>query len=100
MTEFKANPEGPEQSESGKFQTGKVVNISLAHLSHDVYSAFLAPLLPLLITKLNLSLSAVAILDIARKIPQLLNPLIGLIADRLSSKSDDLSLQEQLRWSQ
>ncbi len=68
------------------FQTGKVAAISAAHLSHDVFSAFLAPLLPLLITKLNLSLSAVAILDIARKIPQLLNPVIGLLADRICVK--------------
>lgn len=68
------------------FQTGKVATIATAHLSHDVFSAFLAPLLPLLIAKLNLSLSAVAILDIARKIPQLLNPLIGLLADRICVK--------------
>jgi FSR family fosmidomycin resistance protein-like MFS transporter len=60
--------------------------ISLAHLSHDVFSAFLPPLLPLLIAKLGLSLSAVALLDIARKIPQLTNPLIGLLADRVCLK--------------
>ncbi len=75
-----------DPSAEGRFQTGKVVNISLAHLSHDVYSSFLAPLLPLLIAKLGLSLSAVAVLDIARKIPQLLNPLIGLVADRVCVK--------------
>jgi len=68
------------------FQTGKVATISVAHLSHDIFSSFLAPLLPLLITRLGLSLSAVAILDIARKIPQLLNPLLGLMADRVCMK--------------
>lgn len=83
MTE--SNPAAQLKTEE-EFQTGKVVTISAAHLSHDVFSAFLAPLLPLLITKLNLSLSAVAILDIARKIPQLLNPLIGLLADRICVK--------------
>lgn len=71
---------------TGTFQSGKVAAISLAHLSHDVFSAFLAPLLPLLIVKLGLSLSAVALLDIARKIPQLFNPLIGLLADRVCLK--------------
>ena len=71
---------------TGRFQSGKVAAISVAHLSHDVFSSFLAPLLPLLIAKLGLSLSAVAILDIARKIPQLFNPLIGLMADRMCVK--------------
>jgi MFS transporter, FSR family, fosmidomycin resistance protein len=80
MTEKKTTENGDN------FQTGKVATISAAHLSHDVFSAFLAPLLPLLIAKLNLSLSAVAILDIARKIPQLLNPMIGLLADRICVK--------------
>ena len=75
----------PERRESG-FQTGNVTLISLAHLSHDVFSAFLAPLLPLLIAKLGLSLSAVGLLDVARKAPQLSNPLIGLLADRMCVK--------------
>ncbi len=75
-----------DRQDRDSFQSGKVVTISAAHLSHDVFSSFLAPLLPLLIAKLNLSLSAVAILDIARKIPQLLNPLIGLMADRICVK--------------
>jgi len=73
-------------SKPDKFQTGKVASISAAHLSHDVFSSFLAPLLPLIIAKLGLSLSMVALLDIARKIPQLANPLIGLLADRMCVK--------------
>ncbi len=86
MTELRNDkPEKREENEAG-FQTGKIVTISVAHLSHDVFSSFLAPLLPLLIAKLGLSLSAVAILDIARKVPQLLNPLIGLLADRVCVK--------------
>lgn len=77
----------PEESpDPGRFQTGKVASISAAHLSHDIFSSFLAPLLPLLIGKLGLSLSMVALLDIARKVPQLANPLIGLLADRICVK--------------
>jgi len=68
---------------SGKFQFGKVLTVSFAHLSHDIYSAFLAPILPLLIAKLNISLSMAGLLDVARKLPSLFNPLIGLIADRV-----------------
>lgn len=86
MTEQQENEESAPNSANSQFQTGKVATISAAHLSHDVFSSFLAPLLPLLIAKLGLSLSAVAILDIARKIPQLLNPLLGLMADRMCMK--------------
>jgi len=75
-----------QQTQDRNFQTGNVVTISLAHLSHDVFSSFLAPLLPLLITRFGLSLSAVALLDITRKIPQLFNPLLGLLADRICVK--------------
>ncbi len=69
-----------------EFQTANVVTISLAHLSHDVYSSFLAPLLPLFISRFDLSLSAVALLDITRKIPHLFNPILGLLADRICVK--------------
>lgn len=75
-----------EAAEQHGFQTGKVATISAAHLSHDVFSSFLPPLLPLLIDKLGLSLSMVGLLDIARKVPQLANPLIGLLADRICVK--------------
>jgi len=66
-----------------KFQFGNVLTLSFAHLSHDIYSAFLAPLLPLLISKLGISLSLAGLLDITRKLPSLFNPFVGLIADRI-----------------
>ena len=69
-----------------KFQTEKVLTISFAHLFHDVYAAFLAPMLPLLIAKLGISLSMSSLLDITRKIPALLNPFIGLLADKICVK--------------
>ena len=31
------------------FQTGKILALSIGHFVHDVYSSFLAPLLPLLL---------------------------------------------------
>jgi FSR family fosmidomycin resistance protein-like MFS transporter len=81
------NPEPVESaSKRGGFQAGNVSAISFAHLSHDVFSSFLAPMLPLLIAKLGLSLSAVGLLDVARKAPQLANPVVGLLADRLCLK--------------
>ena len=46
------------------FQTGKILALSIAHFIHDVYSSFLAPLLPLLIEKLSMSLTRAGFLSI------------------------------------
>lgn len=66
-----------------KFEFGKITTISLAHLVHDTFSSFLAPLLPLLIEKLSLSYSFVGLLTVVQRIPSLLNPFVGLLADKL-----------------
>jgi len=71
---------------SRKKQTNQVTTISLAHLAHDTYSSFLAPILPLLIEKLGMSLVMSAFLDIARKLPSLLNPFFGLLAERSDAR--------------
>jgi len=65
-----------------KFQTGKVISISFAHLVHDVYSSFLAPLLPLLIEKLGISYSMAGLLSIFQQFGSLMSPIIGIVADR------------------
>ncbi len=70
-------------SDKNKFQTGNVVLISIAHTLHDIFSSFLAPILPLLIEKLNFSYSLAGLLTIFQRGPSLLNPVIGLIADKL-----------------
>jgi FSR family fosmidomycin resistance protein-like MFS transporter len=51
---------------------------------HDTYSAFLAPLLPLIIEKLALSLTLAGSLQIFLQLPSLLTPFIGYMADRIS----------------
>jgi len=68
----------------GEFQTGKILVLSIAHFVHDVYSSFLAPLLPLLIEKLSMSLTQAGFLSLVMQIPALLNPYIGVLADRIS----------------
>ncbi len=68
----------------GGFQTGKILTLSIAHFIHDVYSSFLAPLLPLLIEKLSMSLTQAGFLSTVMQIPALLNPYIGVLADRIS----------------
>lgn len=69
--------------DDNKFQTGNVITISIAHFIHDVYSSFLAPLLPLLIDKFSISLSFASFLTIVQRLPSLLNPLVGYAADKL-----------------
>lgn len=66
-----------------KFQTGNILTISIAHLVHDTYSSFLAPLLPLLIEKFSISYSLAGLFTVFQRLPSLLNPVIGLIADKL-----------------
>ena len=72
--------------ESQKFKKNEVLVLSLAHLAHDMFSAILAPLLPLLIAKLGMSLSVTAFLDIIRRVPALFNPILGLLVERTGSK--------------
>ncbi len=66
------------------FQLSRVLFISLSHFVHDVYTSFLAPLLPLIIDKLSLTLSQAGLLSTVMQIPALANPLIGLFADNRS----------------
>jgi FSR family fosmidomycin resistance protein-like MFS transporter len=67
-----------------EFQIGKIMALSVAHFIHDVYSSFLSPLLPLLIEKLSLSLTQAGFLSTVMQLPALLNPYIGVLADRVS----------------
>ncbi len=67
-----------------RFQTGKILALSIAHFIHDVYSSFLSPLLPLLIEKLSLTLTQAGFLSTVMQLPALLNPYIGVLADRIS----------------
>lgn len=67
---------------NGKFRVWRVIDISIAHFVHDVYSSFLAPILPLLIDKLGLSYFLASTLPLFGRIPSALNFLIGLIAEK------------------
>jgi len=69
-----------------RFQTGNILLISLTHFVHDVYSSFLAPILPLLIEKIGMSYTLAGFLTVVQRLPSLLNPIIGLAADKVSVK--------------
>lgn len=68
------------------FQTGKVMLVSFAHLMHDIYSSFLAPLLPLLIDKFSLSYSGAGALSLLQRLPVLINPIVGIMADKIAMR--------------
>ena len=61
-----------------------VFAVALGHFTHDVYSAFLAPLLPILQERLGIGYALTGNLAVFTQIPSLLNPFIGYLADRVS----------------
>jgi FSR family fosmidomycin resistance protein-like MFS transporter len=66
------------------FSTSKVASISAAHHIHDIYTSFLAPILPLLMEKYGINYSMAGLLNVIQRIPSLFNPFVGMIADKMS----------------
>lgn len=60
--------------------------ISFGHLVHDTYSSFLSPLLPLLIEKFSMTYSMASLLGLLQRLPNMLNPFLGLLADRMAMR--------------
>jgi MFS transporter, FSR family, fosmidomycin resistance protein len=73
-----------KQPQSSEYKTNLVLALSLTHFLHDIYASFLAPLLPLLIKQLSMSLSRAGFLFTVMQVPALMNPYIGTLADRIS----------------
>jgi len=74
------------RSTDKKFQSGKVSLLSIAHFFHDVYTAFLAPLIPLLRDSMGFSLTFAGLLSVVQRLPTLLNPFIGMLAERTKAR--------------
>ncbi len=70
-----------------KFRIGNVLSVSAGHMLHDIFSSFFAPLLPLLTEKLGFSYAIAGMLSVVQKLPALLNPAIGMIADKIVIRS-------------
>lgn len=70
-----------------KFKRDKVLLLSLGHLVTDIYPGFLAPLLPLLMIKLDFSIAGAAVLNstliLATSLSQ---PLFGHLSDKIKRK--------------
>ena len=73
-----------QKKDSERFHTGQILTIVSGHFTHDSFSAFYAPLIPYLRDKLSLSYSQVGLLGLFYQMPGLLNPFIGLLADKIS----------------
>ncbi|MCP4419722.1 MAG: MFS transporter [Chloroflexi bacterium] len=67
-----------------EFEFDQIFTIAGGHFIHDTYSAFVAPLLPLLQERLATNYALTGSLAIFTQLPSLLNPLIGYLADRVS----------------
>lgn len=65
------------------FNRNKVITISSAHFVHDVYSSFLAPLLPLLLKKYGIDLAAASWLSLLQRIPSLFSVVLGTFAHKI-----------------
>lgn len=66
-----------------KFQNAKVFSVSSAHFVHDVYSSFLAPLLPIIIEKFAMSLASASVLSLVQRLPSFLSLFVGAVAHKL-----------------
>lgn len=76
--------DNPPADTDAPFQRGNVLTITGGHFVHDTFSAFLSPLLPLIIEKLSLSLTLAGTLSAVIQLPSMLNPLIGYLDDRIN----------------
>jgi len=68
--------------DDGQFQAGQVATIGLGHASHDLYTSFLAPLLPLFIANLALSKTEAGLLTLFLQGSSVVQPALGHLADR------------------
>ena len=78
------SPEKPPPSETAedKFQTLKTLVVSSAHVMHDTYAGFIAPLLPYLIERLSLLKVEAGMFMFLYQGTSVFQPLIGNLGDK------------------
>lgn len=77
-------PNATAPNATARFNTGQVMTVAGAHFIHDTYSAFIAPLLPLIQARLGIGFALAGGLAVFAQLPSILNPFIGYIADKVS----------------
>jgi FSR family fosmidomycin resistance protein-like MFS transporter len=81
---MKVDVQTPTITQDDTFHTEQVLTIAGGHFIHDSYSAFIAPLLPLIQERLATNYTLTGSLAIYAQLPSLLNPFIGYMADKVS----------------
>ena len=72
----------PDPHRGAKFPRLAVAGVAAAHFIHDVFTALIAPVLPVLIRKLQLSYFQAGSLVVFLQGPSILNPFLGAFLDR------------------
>jgi MFS transporter, FSR family, fosmidomycin resistance protein len=73
-------------------QTAKILTVSSAHLVHDTYAGFIAPLLPYLIERLALSKFDAGIFLFLYQGASVLQPIIGHLGDKTNLRKYALAM--------
>ncbi len=75
-----------DPSPGAPFDTPTILAMSVAHLVHDAYPAFVGVLLPLLIPKLGISLAVAGLLAASFRLATATQPFLGHLADRVDTR--------------
>ena len=75
-----------ETDDEDTYDPKGVAVASFAHFSHDLYPSFIGPLVPAIQDKLGVSLAMASLMVPAQQMPSILQPFIGVVADRTSRR--------------
>jgi FSR family fosmidomycin resistance protein-like MFS transporter len=75
-----------EKKQEDEFRSAEVITVAAAHGAHDTYFAYLPTILPLLIRNLSLNTTQAGLLTAFSQFPNLLQPVLGHLADRKNLK--------------
>ncbi len=76
----------PQLDREDDFHMAEVITVAAAHGAHDTYFSYLPTILPLLIQNLALNTTQAGFLSAFTQLPNLLQPVIGHLADRKNLK--------------
>jgi FSR family fosmidomycin resistance protein-like MFS transporter len=89
VEELSVAPDVAEEATGAKaddYDARGTYTVAGAHLSHDLYSSFRDPLIPYVQENLGISLFMASLMVPAQSFPSLLQPFIGVLADRTSKR--------------
>jgi FSR family fosmidomycin resistance protein-like MFS transporter len=69
-----------------KFDIFSVSLMGLSHFSHDIFSHFVSPLLPILIQNLGMNYTMGGMISLFHRLPALMNPAIGKVVEKSDNR--------------